>query len=847
MVGEPGPESSDERCPTGLMVDLQSDPVGVDVAEPRFSWIVPHLGDRMQVSYRIQVATSPSTFDAPVWDSGEVLSGSSTAVRYQGPRLAESTPYWWRVRVATSAAGSWSEPARFITATQRWGGEAIWGPAGSPWVLLRTEVELPDVPIVAAFVEAAGLSPEGARQYVYTMRINAHVVGRGSVRGSDGRARYHTHDVARVLRPGRNALAALCWAEHGQQFVARLVVVLTDGSRIEVPTSTRWKARSGERLLPGTEDIGGGWYRAPREDWDARHEPVGWTEPGFDDQTWPSAVVVEMPADPAPATVSIEQHLGEVLEARRVQPGRWFIDLGREIVGGLRLDVEATSGTDVTVRLGEELEGGRVRSQLRTSNRYEETWTLRDGPQTIEHWGYRAFRYVELETDPTLDLSRALRPVVLRAPYVGGGAFTSSDRDLDRVWELCRCTIEATSLDLYLDTPARERGPYEGDTYVNQRSQYAVERSYALARYSGEYLTRRPTWPTEYHLMPVLVAWEDYLATGDDRQLRTDVELWEQANYDDHLGEDGLLRKEPGVNGGGRNADLTDWPVTCRDGYEFTDVNTVVNAFQAAAYGALADVAEVVGSPHDAARHRDRAQRMRGAINELLLDESGYRDGLQSTHRAQHATAIPVALGLAPEDRLADLGDRLAAGGMRMSVYGAQFLLEALCRAGRTDQALALMTATGPCSWLHLIDHLGATLVPEAWDPSLKPNMTYSHAWGTAPVNIVARWILGVQVESPGAERLVVQPGPGPLRRMAGTVPTIRGPVAVEFDRDRGHLQVTTPPNTTARVILGGAAAGLGDIDAPSGSTITRSAQGVEIADAPAGVVRIRWDADADR
>ncbi|MBZ2198301.1 family 78 glycoside hydrolase catalytic domain [Occultella gossypii] len=852
--------------PSGLMVDLQSEPVGVDVADARFSWLVPALGDGMQVRYRIQVAASPSSFGTPFWDSGPVTSASSTAVPYTGPRLSASTPYWWRVRADTSVAGDWATPSRLITAADSWGGAAIWGPAvvedsgvENSWVLLRYEFDLPDSPALVAFVEAAGRSPEGGqtsqtgprggRQYVYKLWANGRVAGRGSVRASDTRARYHTHDLSGALRPGRNALAALCWAEHGRQFIARLVVVLADGHRVEIPTSTRWKAASGARLLPGTADIGGGWYRAPREDWDLRHEPVGWTEPGFDDRDWAPALACEAPPDPAPATVSIEQSLGEVAEAARQTDGRWFIDLGREIVGGIRLDVDGTSGARVHVRVGEELEHGRVRFRMRTHNVYEDIWTLRDGPQSVEHWGYRAFRYIELEADPALDLTHAVRPLVLRSPYVGGAAFTSSDPDLDRVWELCRYTIEATSLDLYVDTPARERGAYEGDAYVNQLSQYAVERSYALARYSGEYLTRRPTWPSEYHLMPVLMAWEDYLATGDDRQFRTDFEHWEGLNYDRFLGEHGLLRKDPGPAAGGWDADLVDWPATYRDGYEFTEVNTVLNAFQAAAYAALARIAEVVDRPRDAAHYRDLADRMRAALNSLLLDASAYRDGLGSTHHAQHATAFPVALGLAPADRLTGLGDWLRHGGIRMSVYGSQFLLEALCKAGRSDHALALMSAAGPNSWLHLIDGLGATIVPEAWDPSLKPNMTYSHAWGSAPVNVVARWILGVRSESPGAARVVIEPRPGPLSRMSGTVPTIRGAVTVDYDRTRGTLHVATPPNTTGHLIVHRAELGLAEpvtVEAPAGSAVARTPERIEITDAPVGDVNIRWgDRDA--
>lgn len=841
--------------PTGLLVDLQPDAVGVDVAGPRFSWIVPAIGDAMQGRYRIQVAGSPSSFDVPAWDSGEVGSPSSTAVPYGGPRLAHSTPYWWRVRADTSAPGCWSSPSRFVTATERWGGAPIWGPdATSSWVLLRTELELPDVPVLAAFVEAAAGSPEGGqrprsrpqggRQYVYKLWADGQVVGRGSVRGSDDRARYHTHDVTAVLGPGRHALAALCWAEHGRWFLARLVVVLADGRRLEVPTSAAWRAASGARMLPGSADLGGGWYRAPREDWDARHEPVGWTRPGFDDGAWSPARAVDGVPDPAPAVVDVEQEVGAVLTPRRRGEGSWSIDLGRAVVGGLRLDVDGVAGARVRIRLGEELqEDGRVRHRLRTGNVYEDTWTLRDGPQSIEHWGYRAFRHVELETEEGVDLTRAVRPVVLRSTHVAGAAFASSDPDLDRVWELCRYTIEATSFDLYVDTPTRERGAYEGDAYVNQLSQYAVERSYALARYSGEYLTRRGTWPAEYRLMPVLMAWQDHLATGDDRQLRADVEHWERLHHDRFLGADGLLHKAPGSSGGGEwDADLVDWPASCRDGYERTEVNTVLNAFQAAAHAAHARIDEVLRRPVDAARHRRLAARMRAALDTHLLDGDSYRDGLGSNHHAQHATAVPVALGLAPEDRLAALGDWLGRGGMRMSVYGAQFLLEALCRAGRVDRALTLMTGAGTHGWLHLIDDLGATLVPEAWDPALKPNMSFSHAWGTAPVNVIARWVLGVRVTVPGAVAVVVEPRPGHLDRMSGTVPTIRGPVTVAYDRDDGSLRVSTPPNATARVVVHGDL-GLGsrpDVRAPAGSVVDHGRDHLEIRDAPAGEVLVR-------
>lgn len=175
--------------------------------------------------------------------------------------------------------------------------------------------------------------------------------------------------------------------------------------------------------------------------------------------------------------------------------------------------------------------------------------------------------------------------VALRAPYQEEeSTFACSDERLNRVWEFCRYSIEATTLDLFQDTPTREHGPYEGDAYINQLSLYGVQRSYAVARYSNKYLARRPTWPTEYRLMSVLCAWNDYLYTGDEGALRGEYELFVEKQLDEHYNSDGLVEKNTG-------GDLVDWPSSNRDGYVFTRINTVINAFQYAASRALSQVA----------------------------------------------------------------------------------------------------------------------------------------------------------------------------------------------------------------------------------------------------------------
>jgi alpha-L-rhamnosidase len=578
-------------------------------------------------------------------------------------------------------------------------------------------------------------------------------------------------------------------------------------------TSGGWAALRGARMLPSDGFTGGGYFNDPQEYWDMRQEPAGWTEPGFDDSAWLPAAAAGTFASLAPAAVNLTQSCVEPASVTRVAPGQWLVDLGKEIAGGLHVRVRGTRGDTITVQLGEQADGTTVVYRLLAGNTYSEVWTLRDGWQDIEHWGYRGLRWARLTTsDTSLDLSDAVQGVALHMEWhEEDSAFDCSDAALARVWEFARYSVKATSLDVYQDTPTRERDPYEGDALVDQRSQYAVQRTYSLARYSDSWLCRRPTWPAEYHLMSVLSAWEDYLATGDPDHFGRDYSYYVAKNFDADLGADGLVRKAPGASSQ-YNADLVDWPVTERDGYVFTDVNTVINSFQYAAYATLSRVAGVLGVAADESKYAGLAQRVRSAINTVLLPAGAgaYVDGEGTAHSALHATFYPVALGVPDAADLPALGAFLAAGGMACSVYAAQFLLEALFAAGQPDAAHALLTATGLSSWLHMMDDLDATITMEAWDPSIKPNTTFSHAWGTAPANVVMRQVLGVQVTAPGAASLLIRPQPGPLTWMTGTVPTIRGPVRVRLDR-RGHLTATVvlPPNTTAEIVLDTTALGV--------------------------------------
>lgn len=77
---------------------------------------------------------------------------------------------------------------------------------------------------------------------------------------------------------------------------------------------------------------------------------------------------------------------------------------------------------------------------------------------------------------------------------------------LNQIWDLCKYSIKATSFTgVYVDGD-RERIPYEADALINKLFHYGVDREYAMARRSHEYLLQHSTYPTEWILQAVLIA-----------------------------------------------------------------------------------------------------------------------------------------------------------------------------------------------------------------------------------------------------------------------------------------------------------------------------------------------------
>jgi hypothetical protein len=517
------------------------------------------------------------------------------------------------------------------------------------------------------------------------------------------------------------------------------------------------------------------------------------------------------------------------VEITPLPEGVALVDFGRVAFGNLQLTPPAEATGTITVHFGEKLDNGRIDRDPPGTVRYNRTKIELRGEQPViaappadprnteqdstrhppailtpPEWDVvMPFRWVEIEGWPGELKSEQ---VIRRAAFAEGwnddaADFESSDPMLNRIWELCKYSIKATTFaGVYVDGD-RERIPYEADAYINQICHYYTDDDVEMARATFDHLMEYGTWPTEWAPHMVFMAHADWLHTGDRRWLAPRYEALKSKTLMDRTGPDGLVRSNEAQQ---NRDDIVDWPKGERDGYVFTEVNTVVNAFHLEAIRRMIELAEALDKKEDVEQFRNHLAKARTAFQEKLFDSEAelYRDGIGTDHHSLHANLFPLAFGLVPDDKRQAVAEWLSRRGMRCSVYAAQYLLEGLFQNRQCQEAVALITAPNDRSWRHMVES-GTTITWEAWDLKYKPNQDWNHAWGAAPANLLPRFILGVEPQEAGWKRASIRPCPAGLSFARGNVPTARGPIRIDWKKGPDfEIRIELPEGLPAEVSL---------------------------------------------
>lgn len=857
------------HAPFQLKINLLREAYGVSKYNMRFFWANIDSGvNCYQTAYRIFIVKRLDDFKKAsyIFDSDWIASGKNTSVTIKGLEniLEDNELYYWTVRVKSNT-GEISPPAVPAPFSTDIGKE--WIETSGFWAPIKNELEhcghfvffrspsfdLTSNQVEKVIISASARDVNPLIQQNFDLLVNGKSVGYGPGRPHSHirevnkqpytRIFYNSYDVTNYIMDGSNSVAAISTStiflkdgynligdksagtNKKSMFLAQITVFLKNHTK-KILTHTgdgMWKALDGTIAFGNKgRTIGTQYFIMNAEDIDAKSYPFGWAEKDFDDSGWSSLIPVQSFYDPEkevlcsfPSENTLRIITDEAKKkVEKLPNGDWIIDLGREIIGGLFVRLDSPEDKKIDVFCGEQLnEDGTVRYHMACGPIYHETWLLKKGQQQFHTFTMKCFRYIQIHGFTGTLNKESFTGWALQQPFdeTQSSFFSSSDL-LNREYDLSKYTIKATNQDIFVDSQARERRPYEGDLLVNGNTSYAVIDQYSLARYSIDYLLDHETWPEDYKLFNVEFAWQDYLYTGDPLLLKKRYPILKEKLLRGENGADNFDERVGLVTGVG----LVDWPKNERDGYVEGKYNTPFNSIYAEVYSIMANIAAVVGNRRDQEFYNQRSKIIKRKLLNSLFDQetktffdSMNADGTINKHRSLHSSAYALAYSvIAPKDIDSRLIDFVYNNGtFKGSIYFAYFILRGLFNSNAGDKAIRLLlntdTTKNAKTFVAILDNLDVTITPEAWSNSYKPNLTLSHPWGATPGCMIVQGIFGIRPTSPGFDTFIIKLQPGNIKFASLITPSIKGPIHTDYKQtDNGEiiLEVDIPMNTRATV-----------------------------------------------
>ncbi|HUP99404.1 MAG TPA: glycoside hydrolase family 78 protein [Aeromicrobium sp.] len=730
------------------------------------------------------------------------------------------------------SAGYQDSGAEFIGACARPTSEN-----GDPAVYFRREFDVaPDIESATLWVTALGI----VEPYLNGVRVGDEVLEPGWT-SYRHRLLVRGHDITPLVRPGANAFGAIVgegWATGrlGYEEIARrrqfadraglfAVIELRYRDRRDVVVTDR-RFRAGEGSVRANSLYDGVTI-------DARLEPIGWHEPGFDDGEWGPVEAFEW--DPATLTDPIAPPIRRIeelapLDIRSSRRATTIVDFGQNISGWVRLRLTGPRGHVVTVRHAEVLvDGVPDYTTLRTAQATDHYLLAGSGTEEFEpRFTYHGFRYAEIEGLPH-DLSADdVRAVVVHSDMTRTGWFESSDELVNRLHENVVWSMRDNFVGLPTDCPQRdERLGWTGDinafaptaAYLYDVSDVlrswladlALEQRdrgfvpYVIPDVQGTYKSPTALWSD----VAVSLPWALYWEYGDIEILRRCYES--MAEFTRSV--EALLDERDLWSSGFQFGDWLDpaAPLTSpRQGK--TDPQLVASAYFAKVAREMAATARALGQSRDAEHFAALAERVRAAFRAEYVTPNG-----RMTSESATAYALAIQFGLLDADQLPTAGRRLAdivgrdGGRISTGFAGTPHVAHALTRTGHTDAAYTLLLQREAPSFLYPVTR-GATTIWERWDAIL-PDDTVNPSGMTSlnhyALGAIANWlhtvVAGIEPTSPGYRTVRVAPQPGGgLTYAKAAHDTSRGRLAVEWHHVDGTMALTVvvPPETTATVEL---------------------------------------------
>ena len=489
----------------------------------------------------------------------------------------------------------------------------------------------------------------------------------------------------------------------------------------------------------------------------------------------------------------------------RHEPASLTVDFGREINGRVHLVSATDELVQVETSYGESLEEARAHPYLGVR-------TISVPPHGEAFGPKSGFRFVRLTFPNKPSQWKRIDLEGITYPVRYAGSFESSDVLLNRIWETGAYTAHLCMQEGIWDAPKRDRGRWMGDLDVTGRvisSVFADRRlmEQTLTQVIGDQPVRRD--------VNTIVGYSALWITG-------------QADFYRHLGDLQYLRTMHGrlldllkimdaaLDGDGRFANKSNHKVFVDWSPGFTTDSAEARAATHFEFlKAYREAVYLLNEVHDVANadlYREKARQIGDAAQTYLIDP---KDNTFGSRWQTNAMAV-VSGGATPAEKSA-IWDRVlarVANGSSTDVitpYYGYYVLTAMAALDHRPEAMSWMRRY----WGGMLAE-GATSFWEAYDPhwprddfhaSLQADnkkgyyVSLAHGWASGPTAWLMEQVLGIEPTAGGFREVTIRPDLAGLAWARGAEPTPRGNIRVNATPRR--IEVTLPPGTTARVVVG--------------------------------------------
>lgn len=750
--------------PVQLKCEHVMNPLGVDVPNPRLTWMIKD--DRpgaSQSAYQVYVgkdSVSVSKNQASEWNTGK-RPADAIIVSYGGKKLEPQTKYFWKVTVwDKNGQPASSEVASFETGMMginKWQGSWIsdhnnidYKPA--PYFRKGFDVQK-KIRYARAYIAAAGL---------YELTLNGVKVGNHQLDPMytrfDRRTLYVVHDVSALLNSGANAVGVVLgngwynhqsigvWDFHNAPWRARpafcldLKIVYTDGTEETIKSGADWKTSTGPITFNSI-------YTG--EHYDARLEQTGWDKAGFDDSKWQGVRYRSVPSQQVVSQVMAPIRLVTPYSPKsvnRINEKTIVFDMGQNMAGVTRIKMKGAEGTVLKIKHGERLnkDGSVDLSNIDVYYRGDKeadpfqtdvvTLSGKKEDEFIPKFNYKGFRYVEVSSSQPLELSKEnITAYFMHSDVQQVGAVTSSSSMVNDLWRVTNNAYLSNLMGYPTDCPQREKNGWTGDGHL------AIE----TGLYNYDAVTVYEKWLADHRdeqqpngvlpdIIPTggwgygtdngldwtstiaIIPWQVYMFYGDSRLLKDCYEnIKRYVDYVERISKDGLTTFGRG-----------DWvPVKSVSNLELTS-----SVYFYADADILARAAKLFGKKEDQAKYEALRRKIKDAINKKFLNrETGiYATGTQTE------LSVPLFWKVVPEDMTAKVAANLNKKveetnfHLDVGVLGAKALLNALKDNGYGQSAYKVAVQDSYPSWGWWVVN-GATTLLENWDLKAERDISDNH------------------------------------------------------------------------------------------------------------------------